>query len=241
MISEEAALSKYQLVAEQIRQKIENGDYHYGKKMPTISELSEIFQVSHMTVKKAIDQLETAGYIDRRKGSGIFVKMNPGWVKRKIPLSGNSSRFPAGTLHSRIMKFEVVHPSPEVAEHLQIDESAFVYDIERVRLYEDKPIIIEYCYMPIDVVPGITEEVLRRSIYQHIRETLKRKISSSVFTITGVRPTEEDMRCMNLQSTDFLMQIVQTVYFDDGTVFEYSIDKHIPEQFRYSDIEINMS
>ena len=237
----EPTLSKYQLVAEQIRQKIEDGVYHYGKKMPTISELAELFQVSHMTVKKAIDILETTGYVDRRKGSGIFVKMNPGWEKRKIPLSGNSSRFPAGALQSKVIRFDVVHPTPEVAEHLQLDLSAFVYDIERVRLYEGKPIIIEYVYMPIDVVPGITESVLEDSIYRHIRETLKRKISSSVFTITGVRPTKEDMKWMGLKSTDFLMQIVQTVYFDDGTVFEYSIDKHVPEVFKYSDIEINMS
>ena len=218
-------MSKYQLVAEQIRQDIENGVYHYGKK------LAAMFEVSHMTVKKAMDILESTGYIDRRKGSGIFVKMNPGWEKRRIPLSGNSSRFPPGALTSRIARFDVVHPTPEIAEHLQIDSDSFVYDIERVRLLEDQPIIIEYCYMPIDVVPGITENVLEGSIYRHIRETLNRRISSSVFSITGVRPTKEDMRQMNLKATDFLMQIVQTVYFDDGTVFEHSIDTHLPERF----------
>lgn len=232
-------MSKYQYVADQIRQEIEAGVYHYGKKMPTISDLSSLYQVSHMTVKKAIDLLTNEGLIDRRQGSGIYVKMKPSFPK-KIPLSGNSSRFPAGSLRTKLIRCDITHPTAHIAEQLQIEQTSYVYDIERVRIYEGKPIIIEYVYMPIDVVPGINEIILEDSIYKHIRETLKRNISSSIFTITGVRPTDEDMRQLNLEPTDFLMQIIQTVYFDDGTIFEYSIDRHIPEVFSYSDIETKL-
>lgn len=233
-------MSKYQLVAEQIRHAIDNGEYHYGKKMPTIQEFTSIYNVSHMTVKKAFDILSTLGYIDRRQGSGIYVKMNPGHIKKRIPLSGNSSRFPKGSLKTKLVSFKIVHPTPKIAACLQISESSFVYDIKRVRIHNGRPIIMEYVFMPIDVVPGINEEILEDSIYRHIRKTLKRTISSSAFSITGVRPSEEDMVHLNLEPTDFLMQIVQTVYFDDGTAFEYSIDRHMPDEFIYSNIETDM-
>jgi DNA-binding GntR family transcriptional regulator len=62
---------------------------------------------------------------------------------------------------------------------------------------------------------------------------LKKKISSSDTIVTGVRPDEIDKEYLNLTDTDFLMQVVQTVYFDDGTCFEYSINKHLPEFFKY--------
>ncbi len=199
-----------------------------------------MMNVSHMTVKKAFDLLTTMGYVDRRQGSGVYVKMNPGYLNKRIPISGNSSRFPKGTITSKIVKFDIRHPTSEVASRLQIEENSFVYDIERVRLYKGRPIIMEYAFMPIDVVPGINEDILQSSIYDYIRGTLKRKISSSVFSITGVRPSETDMEHLELEPTDFLMQIVQTVYFDDGTVFEYSKDRHVPDQFVYSNIETEM-
>lgn len=236
----EMYVSKYQLVAEQIRQAIDDGVYHHGKKLPTIKEFAEMLDVSHMTVKKAFDVLTNMGYIDRRQGSGVYVKMNPGHLKKRIPISGNSSRFPKGSLKTKLVKFDITHPTSEIASKLQIEESSFIYDIERVRVYRGRPIIMEYVFMPIDVVPGINESILEDSIYKHIRETLKRTISSSVFSITGVRPSSEDMNHLGLEPTDFLMQIVQTVYFDDGTAFEYSIDRHVPDEFIYSNIETDM-
>ena len=233
-------MSKYQLAAEQIRQNIDNGIYEQGKKLPTIKELAGMLGLSHMTIKKALDVLAATGYIDRRQGDGVYVKMNPGYLSKRIPISGNSSRFPKGALKSKLIHFDIVHPTDEVASHLQIEKSSFVYEIERVRLLKGRPIIMEYVFMPIDVVPGINEVILKDSIYDYIRTVLNRKISSSAYSITGVRPSDDDMEYLELQPTDFLMQIVQTVYFDDGTVFEYSIDRHAPDVFTYTNIETDL-
>lgn len=230
-------MSKYKLVADQIRQRIDDGEFHYGKRMPTINELATMYGVSHMTIKKSLELLSQLGYVDRKQGSGIYVKMNAGTTKKNVPLAGNSSRFPKGSLTSKVIHFDIIHPSEKVARKLQVKKDSFVYDIERIRIYKDRPIIIEYVYMPINVIPGLTESILEDSIYKYIRQTLKRTISSSSFTITGVRPNEEDMRQLHLESSDFLMQIVQSVYFDDGTAFEYSVDRHLPEVFAYSNIE----
>lgn len=228
---------KYMLVVDHIRDGIIAGKYAYGKKMPTINEFAKNLNVSAMTVKKALDILAKSGYIERRQGSGIYVKMNADNIKERIPLNGNSARFPKNQLHTRVIQFDIVRSPKDVAEKLQITTEDFVYKIERVRILKNKPIIIEYVYMPISVIPGLTKQIVENSIYQYIRETLKLKISSSDFTITGVRPNEDDKKYLKLNDTDFLMQIVQSVYFDDGTAFEYSIDKHIPEEFVYHQLE----
>ncbi|MFX3618541.1 MAG: GntR family transcriptional regulator [Sporolactobacillus sp.] len=231
---------KYKLVVDYIRTGIETGKYVYGKKMPTINELAKTLHVSAMTVKKALDILTKSGYIERRQGSGIYVKMNTDHIKERIPLSGNSSRFPKNELHTKVIHFDVDRASKEAAEKLQISTDDFVYNIERIRVLNGKPIIIEYVYMPITVIPGLTKEILEDSIYKYIRQNLKKNISSSDFTITGVRPNFDDKKYLNLTDTDFLMQIVQTVYFDDGTAFEYSIDKHLPNEFKYRGIETDI-
>lgn len=228
---------KYKHLIEVIIKRIENNEYQYGKKMPTIRELAVEFGVSSMTVKKALDYLTRYGYIEKRQGSGTYVKMNSDKISPHIPLSGNSARFPKKNLKTKIIKFDVVHPNTEAADQLQISKDEFVYKIERIRLLDDKPIIMEHVYMPINVIPGLNKEIVMNSIYSYIRNTLNLKITSSDFTITGVRPDEEDKTYLNLKDTDFLLQIVQTVYLNNGTAFEYSIDKHIPEEFEYKGVE----
>ncbi|MHC9532164.1 GntR family transcriptional regulator [Dellaglioa sp. L3N] len=227
---------KYIKVATYIKEKINNGEYSYGKKMPTIAELSATLEVSTMTVKKALDLLSSQGYIERRRGSGIFVKMNADSKKKRIPLTGNSSRFPQGKLETKVLKFGVNNPSSEVANKLQIKTTDFIYTVQRVRLLNNKPTIMEYVHMPIDIVPGINMDILENSIYDYIRNNLNRKISSSDFEITGVRPNDEEKDILKLDDSSFLMQITQTVYFDDGTAFEYSVNKHLPEEFAYASV-----
>ena len=228
---------KYMQVVETIKEKIDSGKYVYGKKMPTIKELAASMNVSAMTVKKALDILSNSGYIERRQGSGIYVKMNMDKIKARIPLVGNSSRFPKSELKTRVIRFEVNHPNKDIASKLSMSTEEFVYDIERVRIFKGEPIIMEYVKMPINVVPGLTKKILEDSIYAYIKTTLKQKISSSDFLIKGVRPEADDKKYLKLDDTDFLMQIIQTVYFDDGTAFEYSVDKHIPEEFEYRGVD----
>lgn len=224
-------------VVESIKESIDTGEYVYGKKMPTIKDLATALNVSAMTVKKALDVLSKSGYIDRRQGSGIYVKMNTDKINKRIPLVGNSSRFPKSGLKTQVIHFDIIHPTKEIAEILSIDTEDFIYDIERVRIFKGRPVIMEYVKMPINVVPGVTKQILEGSIYAYIKGTLNKRISSSDFVVAGVRPEADDKKYLNLDENDFLMQIIQTVYFDDGTAFEYSVDKHIPEEFEYRGVE----
>lgn len=60
-------------VAGAIREEIELGGYAAGSKLPTEAELSRSFQVSRSVVREAMAQLRSAGLVDSRQGSGVFV------------------------------------------------------------------------------------------------------------------------------------------------------------------------
>lgn len=61
-------------VARAIRHEIETGSYAAGAKLPTEAELSRSFEVSRSVVREAIAQLRSAGLVDSRQGSGVFVQ-----------------------------------------------------------------------------------------------------------------------------------------------------------------------
>jgi GntR family transcriptional regulator of arabinose operon len=68
----EHAQPKYLQIVESVRQGIESGRYRNGVRLPSEIELVRRFGVSRMTVVKAMRQLQQAGIITRRAGSGTY-------------------------------------------------------------------------------------------------------------------------------------------------------------------------
>ncbi|SFL45626.1 DNA-binding transcriptional regulator, LacI/PurR family [Gracilibacillus orientalis] len=63
----------YQQVYQSIKADITNGKFQVGDRIPSEKELSEKFQVSRITSKKALEILMNEGYVYRQRGRGTFV------------------------------------------------------------------------------------------------------------------------------------------------------------------------
>lgn len=66
-------VKKYERIKIDISEKILSGTYQVSDKLPTESELMEMYEVSRFTVRRAIDELEKDNYVYRIQGAGIFV------------------------------------------------------------------------------------------------------------------------------------------------------------------------
>lgn len=64
----------YAVVKEYILSKIKKGELFPEDRIPSERELMDLFQVSRITVRKAIDELAIEGYIYRLQGIGAFVQ-----------------------------------------------------------------------------------------------------------------------------------------------------------------------
>ena len=73
----------YEVIAEQIKQQIINGDLKPGERLPTGKELCEMYQVGRSTVREALSALEIMGLIETRQGEGSTVKA---WKPEDIEL-----------------------------------------------------------------------------------------------------------------------------------------------------------
>jgi GntR family transcriptional regulator len=63
----------YQAVATQLRDKILDGTYQPGSRLPTELELVRQFAVSRNTIRLALDRLAASNMVRRRRGAGTFV------------------------------------------------------------------------------------------------------------------------------------------------------------------------
>ena len=66
--------SKYRQIFETLRDAITSGEYRLGQRLPSESALVRAFGTSRVTVNRALRELQLGGYIERRVGSGSFVR-----------------------------------------------------------------------------------------------------------------------------------------------------------------------
>ena len=66
--------TKYQVVADAIRERIENGTYKIDELIPDQNALAQEFHVNRLTVKKALDGLAAEGLIYKQSGLGTYVR-----------------------------------------------------------------------------------------------------------------------------------------------------------------------
>lgn len=64
---------KYRMIADSLRESVLAGEYRPGSRLPSETELVRRFGVSRMTIVKAIKELQQAGLVTRRVGSGTYV------------------------------------------------------------------------------------------------------------------------------------------------------------------------
>ena len=155
---------------------IKGPGFRAGDRIPSERELSEMTDISRMTVRKAIGYLIDQGVLERRGTAGTFL---PSAVVRR-PVSegmfanGISSivRQCGGEPGSRLLFFERRAADPRVAERLEIKAGDPMIVMQRLRTIDDLPFCIETTHMADARVPGLVADDLlgRSSFYALLKE-----------------------------------------------------------------------
>ncbi|MGN0143851.1 MAG: GntR family transcriptional regulator [Clostridium sp.] len=233
-------MSKYKDIAEDIRKDILDGKYNPNEQLPLEKEMCEYYDVSRITIKKAVDELVDEGLVIKRRGAGTFVKAFDNSDVEGFSMSKQFSGFSESNkdkkVESKIVKFEVIHPTDEIAMKLKMTNDDFVYYIIRARYANGEAIVVEYTYMPIGVIPGIKNDILHKSVYHYIENTLNLKIKSAHKTIRAIGPNEYDKKYLNIDDTMPILEIEQIGFLDNGQPFEYSISHHRGDKSEFKSI-----
>ena len=63
----------YQQLVDRIRVSVKKGRLKSGQRLPTVQELADSLSVARGTVKRAYDELEREGLLEKVQGRGTFV------------------------------------------------------------------------------------------------------------------------------------------------------------------------
>lgn len=173
-LDKNSQLPLYRQLMDEIMKMIHTGKYKSGDKIPTEPELSKMYDVSRITVRRTIEELCNQGYLVKRQGKGTFVEIPK--IYRKVEQENNMSFSDACKANgrkplSKLLSCKTITPESWMNQFFQFPVDELVYHIERVLGADDLPIIYEHLYLPTRRFSDFQAEKLDSgSLFQIFRE-----------------------------------------------------------------------
>ena len=146
-------------------ERIIEGVYHPGGKLPSEDQLREEFNVSRSTIRTAISRLEDRLLIHRQRGVGTFISQylnisNPLNEFIEFPQLIKTNGFEPGY---KELSSEIIEPDEELLDNLQLESGNQVLKIRKIFTANDDPIIYVINHIPLWVfINALTpEEVMQ--------------------------------------------------------------------------------
>ena len=201
---------------------IQKGDYPPGARLPSQRELCLQNNMSHMTVRRAINELVGEGYIIAVPGRGLFVK-----EKAVIYPLENFKGFNTVTRErgqvpgNQVLAARVISASAEMAGNLNISENSEVVYLYRLRFINGRPVMIQESWLPHEVCPGILAyDFSTQSLFEVLAKNYGVQVVESRQTISARLASKEERQLLKLP----VHGVVLTV-----NAFEYSRLHHLVE------------
>ncbi len=166
-------LPLYIQISELLTREIAAGLYAEGDRLPPESELATTLDVAVGTLRKALSELQSRGLLERRQGSGTYVKTNPmanntaqqagvyGFFKLELLRGG-------GLPTASVIDFQKM----ETPESFQAAFSKACYRVRRLRSLGSLPVAIEEIYFDAKHEPDLRIEDLGEALYQFYQARL---------------------------------------------------------------------
>lgn len=144
-------------IKDEIHQKV----YLPGERMPSELELERKYNVSRITVRRAVKELCEEGILIRKQGKGTFVLHNPTAARLNQDNKGfhESLEEEGKKVRVDILEKKIIHVKPSYARDLQIDEQDEVIYLRRLMYADDVPSMIDTAYIPAKRFPGIYDKL----------------------------------------------------------------------------------
>src|SRR5882762_7609775 len=148
-------------IREIIRRGVLDGTYAPHSQMPSESQMMETFQVSRITVRQALGDLQKEGLIFKVAGKGSFVA-KPKAFQNLSRLQGfGEAMTPSGyETFSQVLSTRRTSANEVVAKRLKLPQGVPVFEIQRLRYLNREPISVDVSYFPLALGERLVQEDL---------------------------------------------------------------------------------
>ncbi|MTI56699.1 MAG: GntR family transcriptional regulator [Geosporobacter ferrireducens] len=166
-LNKDSYLPYYLQIKDILKERIMNKAYHVNMLIPSENDLCGEFHVTRATIRNALNELKKEGLIYTAKGKGSIV--SPPKIEQSLLKFYSFGREFSDTNETIVSKFlnkAVIGASPAISRKLNTKPNTEVFEIIRVRIFNDLPLILETSYIPVHIAPDMLENNMEEeSIY----------------------------------------------------------------------------
>jgi GntR family transcriptional regulator len=224
---------KYEQTYREILARLKAGRYPVGSRIPTENEFAEFFDISRVTIRRALDMLVDDGYIQRRQGSGYRVlTLSP--ASDTCLTSFTDAMLRQGLEpRSRFLSLHNYQANDDQTRHLPENLRAQpVTCIRRLRQVNDTPRMLVITYAPEQFLVGASardfpETGPEQSILRILRARFNLEWSTACEDISPVLCTEEMAKLFSIPRDQPLLRQACSAFDEDGNVvFHEDVFRH---------------
>lgn len=223
---------KYRRLLETLRTEIQQGIYQVHDRIPSEKELRERFDVSRVTVRRALKELTDEGLLVRYQGKGTFVSMPKIQRDLKSVTSFHTSCTLMGlTGSARVISSQMTVPGERDMKELQLDADARVVEIRRLCMADGEPVMLEINHFSEEYA-WLLDEDLSASLYGLLAG---RKIEpdKAIHEISLCRADDVDARYLDTEKGEALLCVEETIFDQKGHPLHTSLQHIRADRFTF--------
>lgn len=189
--------SGYKTLYATLRKQILEGVFREGDVLPSENQLSNTYQISRPTIRKALDILVNEGYIIKQQGKGSIVRIEPKELGI-MSIEGVTKAMGAEKLTTRIVSKPAIRQWPkDFFFSLSAQEiSLGVICMSRLRRVNDTPVFFDKNYIPNRNLPRFCNRKFENtSLFSVLRENYQVEIKGGEQRLQSV-PADKDIAAL---------------------------------------------
>lgn len=224
----------YWKVAERLLHEIEIGKYKEGERLPGERDLAQQLGVCRTTVRQAIEHLISEEVLLRKPRKGTFVS-GPRITNSLGQLQGVTEELSTQHMNIQVavIEHEIVPTMKEVRRKLGIREGSSVLKITRVISTENRPLGIDYSYLPVTIAYLLEEFDPRQDAIYKLLELYGYKISWASQTIKAGLPSVKEADLLQIETSVPVLKLARTTYLDGDVPVIYSETVYCSDRYQY--------
>ncbi|MDR2139266.1 MAG: GntR family transcriptional regulator, partial [Tannerella sp.] len=202
-------LAQYKQIYEALRTQIVNGTYTPGDMLPSEHTLSATYHVARMTIRKALGQLVSEGFIVRQQGQRSIVKGTPKGIGILSIMSTTSALSHSDLSTHIIRKQELRAWSETLSFPIEEKERAAgcIY-FERLRLLGGVPVFFDITQLPNIQLPRFLEyDLENRSLFDSLRTQYQIVVTGGTQQLFAIRADRRLQEYLNVRAGHPILQL----------------------------------
>lgn len=219
-----------------LRNQIRDGTYPDKALLPSENELAEIFDVSRITSRRALDELVADGLARRERGRGTRVIQEdlraPAVESSVEGLIENVTLWGEKTSVD-ILEFGLTPAHDQAARELGVDQGASIHRCSRIRRLNKVPLGYVTSYVPTDIGALFTREELSGTPLLALLQSKGIEAARADQTITATLADPQVARLLDVDVGSPLLRKLRTVYDAGGRTVEFIDVLYRPDMYQF--------